>query len=88
MHNTLEPASIGIPVIIGKFFNRYEEAVSLLKKGGISSVNTSHEFKKIYDLLVHDAPLNQKMGDVNAEYVKNGKGASQIIIETIKKQMK
>jgi len=88
LHNTLEPASFGIPVIIGKFFNRYEEAVSLLKKGGITSVNTSHEFKKIYDLLLHDASLNQKMGDVNAEYVKNGKGGSQMIIETIKSQMK
>ena len=31
-HNTLEPAAHAIPVVIGKYFSRFEEVVVLLEK--------------------------------------------------------
>ena len=34
LHNTLEPAAHAIPVIIGRYFSRFEEAVVLEKKEG------------------------------------------------------
>ena len=85
LHNTLEPAAYGIPVIIGRHFNRFQEAVDLVEKGGISSVKSSNEFIKISDALINDKKLVQQMGRINKDYVKASKGASQHIIKKFKK---
>lgn len=85
LHNTLEPAAYGIPVIIGKYFSKFQEAVILEKKGGISSVQSPSEFEKITNALMTDKKLGEQMGNINREYVLLGRGASQQIIETIKK---
>ena len=34
LHNTLEAAVFGIPIIIGKNFQRYPEAIEMVKLGG------------------------------------------------------
>ncbi len=86
LHNTLEPAAYGIPVIIGKYFRGFQEASSLEEKGGIASVQSASEFKKITDSLMKKAQLVQEMGNINTQYVTAGKGASQLIIKTIKRQ--
>ena len=85
LHNTLEPAAYGIPIIIGKYFNRFQEAVILEKKGGISTVKSSYEFEKISNALLKDQKLVEKMGEINQNYVASGRGASHYITKTIKK---
>ncbi len=85
LHNTLEPAAYGIPVVIGKYFGKFQEAVLLEKKGGIRSVKSSDEFEKISNALLNDKKLVEQMGEINQNYVASGKGASQYITETIKK---
>ncbi|MGA0374376.1 MAG: 3-deoxy-D-manno-octulosonic acid transferase [Flavobacteriaceae bacterium] len=85
LHNTLEPAAYGIPVIIGRYFDRFQEAVVLEKKGGISSVKSPEEFEKISTVLLNDQKLVEQMGEINQNYIKSSRGASKYIIETIKK---
>lgn len=85
LHNTLEPAAYGIPVVIGKYFGKFQEAVLLEKKGGIRSVKSSDEFEKISNALLNDKKLVEQMGEINQNYVASGKGASQYITEIIKK---
>ena len=85
LHNTLEPAAYAIPVIVGSYFSRFEEAVVLEKRGGILSVKSPDEFEKISDLLLNNKKLIKQMGEINRNYVASGRGASQQIIETIKK---
>jgi hypothetical protein len=57
----------------------------LEKKGGIYSVQSPNEFKKIYLALMNDAKLAERMGKVNKDYVLSGKGASQRIVEIIRR---
>jgi len=83
LHNTLEPAAYGIPIIIGEHYNRYEEAVSLLKRGGMISVKSAAEFKEITHKLINDKKLTQQMGENNNQYILSGKGASQLILKKI-----
>ena len=85
LHNTLEPAAYGIPVVIGKYFRRFQEAVLLQQKGGISSVQSTNGFEKIIDALMNDQKLVERMGKINKNYIEMGKGASQNIIKTILK---
>ena len=84
LHNTLEPAAFGIPVVIGRYFSKFQEAVLLEKKGGIYSVQSPKKFKKIYLALMNDVKLAERMGKINKGYIQSGKGASQHIIEIIK----
>jgi 3-deoxy-D-manno-octulosonic-acid transferase len=84
LHNTLEPAAFGIPVVIGRYFSRFQEAVLLQKKGGIYSVQSPKKFKKTYLKLMNDAKLAERMGKINKGYIQSGKGATQHIIEIIK----
>jgi 3-deoxy-D-manno-octulosonic-acid transferase len=84
LHNTLEPAAYGIPVIIGKYFGKFQEAVLLEKKGGISSVQSANEFEKISKAFINDKKWVEQTGKINKDFVISGKGASQRIIETIK----
>ena len=83
LHNTLEPAAYGIPIIIGEHYNRYEEAVSLLKWGGMISVKSAAEFKEITHKLINDKKLTHQMGENNNQYILSGKGASQLILKKI-----
>ena len=85
LHNTLEPAAHAIPVIVGRYFSRFEEAVVLEKRGGILSVKSPGEFEKISNLLLNNKKLVKQMGEINRNYVSSGRGASQQIIEIIKK---
>ena len=39
LHNTLEAAVYGIPIIIGKNFQRYPEAIEMVKLGGVVYFN-------------------------------------------------
>ena len=85
LHNILEPAAYGIPVIIGRYFDRFQEAVILEKKGGISSVKSPDDFEKISTVLLNNQKLVEQMGEINQNYIKSSRGASKYIIETIKK---
>ena len=85
LHNTLEPAAYGIPVIIGKYYRKFQEAVLLEKKGGIKSVQSTKEFKKAIETLIKYKAMVNRMGSINKDYVTSGKGVSQRVINTIKK---
>ena len=57
LHNTLEAAVYGIPVIIGKNFQRYPEALKMEKLGGVLSISTKKEFKDTWIKLINHFSL-------------------------------
>jgi 3-deoxy-D-manno-octulosonic-acid transferase len=83
IHNILEPACWGIPVVFGPDFKKFREAVDLIDKGGAKSFLTFDEFKKILDLWLSDESLYKKSADVAMEYVKGNTGATNIILKEI-----
>ena len=87
LHNTLEPAAYSIPVIIGKYYENFHEALSLVSLGGLHSIESESDFKKIFDDLIEDKNLREKMGRINADYISKGIGGSQFIISRIKQDL-
>lgn len=83
LHNTLEPAVFGIPVIIGPAYDKFNEARDLVALGGISVVDSANSFKVVIDDLVKDNSLRERMGKINAKYIKDQKGASKKILSYI-----
>lgn len=75
LHNTLEPAVFGIPIVIGSRFEKFPEASEMKRNGGLFSISTYSEFKNILDELIKNKTLREKSGKSNRTYIKKNKGA-------------
>lgn len=84
LHNTLEPAVYGVPVIIGPNFKGFKEAEDLVEKGGILVVRSKTEFSTILNKLLGDPKYLTKTGAINRTYVSENKGASIQIMTYIR----
>ena len=83
LHNILEPAAAGIPIVIGKNYNRYPEAVELIQQGGIISISSKDEATKKLLLLMQDKVIRKEKGDINKHFVNKNIGATNKILDKI-----
>lgn len=83
LHNTLEPAVFGIPVIIGPNYNGFLEAEKLVSLGGVLSVTHKAEFSTIADNLLKNKEERTQLGKINSTYIESNKGASDLISKGI-----
>jgi len=85
LHNTLEAAIFGIPIIIGKNYSKFPEARELIKAKGMFSVSNENEFKNIVNSLIENSDKRMKAGKINQDYIKKNKGAVVQIMDFIRK---
>jgi len=84
VHNVLEAAVYGKPVVFGDVYSKYIEAVELVElEGGFSVINTL-ELEKILNKLFSDNHFYTKSCKIAGDYVKNNAGATKIILEYLK----
>ncbi|CAN5298137.1 glycosyltransferase N-terminal domain-containing protein [soil metagenome] len=81
IHNTLEAAVFGIPVVFGPRFEKFNEAKELISCGGGFGVRNGDELKLCLDNLLSKAELREKAGEIAGEYVKNHAGATAKILK-------
>nr|WP_313809764.1 glycosyltransferase N-terminal domain-containing protein [uncultured Allomuricauda sp.] len=84
LHNTLEPATFGVPIIIGPKFDGFKEAEDLVDKNGIHVVTVQSEFNDLMDKFITDIDFRRKTGAINSSYVDINKGATAIIFDRLK----
>lgn len=84
LHNILEAATFGIPVIIGKNFKKFPEAIQLQHIGGLFSVGTSEECSEIFGKLVNDVDFRNKTGMICGHFISSNTGATKSILEYLK----
>lgn len=80
IHNTLEAAAFGMPVIFGPRHEKFTEAVGLIKIGGALSVANYDDLKNAYITLLGDYQLLRRSSDVARNYVYMKRGATDKII--------
>ena len=83
LHNILEPAAFGIPIIIGKNFERFPEAKSLRKLAGLYSVSSEKEFEEIFYKMIENKKFREKTGDICGHFVNSQAGATQTILASV-----
>ena len=83
LHNTLEPAVFGIPVIIGPQYQGYKEAEALVENKGIIPIDSFDSFKTVLTRFTENPQLVESTGKINANYIKQNQGASNRIIAHI-----
>jgi len=79
IHNTLEAAVYGIPVVFGPNYQKFREARELIAIGGAFSISNYVVLEAQFNRLLKD----NQAGKIAGEYVKNNPGATEMIIKEI-----
>ena len=80
LHNILEAATFGVPIIIGENYTNFPEAKKLKELNGLFSVATPQEFIDIFNQLKTDASFCEKTGLISKNFILNNRGATDIIL--------
>ena len=83
LHNILEPAATGLPIVIGKNYHQFPEAVDLIKKGGVISISTKTDAAKHLNNLMQNPSERGKKGTANLSYIRSKAGATERIIKLL-----
>lgn len=76
IHNTLEAAAFGLPVIFGPKYEKFQEAKDLIELGAAVSISSENDLSAAFEKLQKD--LNA--GILAAEYVNNKTGSTKQIV--------
>ncbi|MGK6350237.1 3-deoxy-D-manno-octulosonic acid transferase [Parapedobacter sp. DT-150] len=80
IHNTLEAATYGIPVIFGPNYQKFQEAKDLIACGAGFSVRNAAEFVAVFGKLT-DRPIRDTAGNTARQYVQENAGATALILD-------
>ncbi|RYC50584.1 3-deoxy-D-manno-octulosonic acid transferase [Flagellimonas olearia] len=83
LHNTLEPAVYGIPVVIGPNYEGFKEAEDLVDLKGVLPVSSSSELKTTLDRFLENPDVLENTGKINSTYITQNVGATPLIMEHI-----
>ena len=85
LHNTLEPAVFGIPIIIGTNHSKFPEAQKMIDSGGMFAINNKQELSLKLDKLIENEVFISSSGNKNLELIKENRGAVIQIMDYIRK---
>ena len=83
IHNVLEAAVYGIPVIFGPKYQKFKEARDLLQVGGAFSITDEKTFESKMEELSTYRDLLEAAGAAAGDFVKSNIGATNRIISSI-----
>ncbi|MDD3877878.1 MAG: glycosyltransferase N-terminal domain-containing protein [Bacteroidales bacterium] len=84
IHNILEAACFGLPVIFGPHYKKFAEALSLAEEGGAFPISNNNDLYVILTKLLNDVKYHQLVSDISKNFVLRNSGATDIIDEKIK----
>lgn len=80
IHNTLEAAVYGIPVVFGPMYQKFNEALGLIACKGGFGVHSPRELQSIIDDLLSNKSRRTSAGKLAGAYVKSNTGATEKIL--------
>lgn len=83
VHNILEPATFGVPVVIGPNYSHFAEATALVNMEGCISIQNQIQLNEAFDLLLHNEDERLEKGHICSTFVQMNKGATQTIMNHI-----
>jgi len=83
VHNILEPATFGVPVVIGPNYSHFAEATALVNMEGCISIQNQTQLNEAFNLLLHNEDERLEKGHICSTFVQMNKGATQTIMNHI-----
>lgn len=87
IHNTQEALVFGCPVVIGPRYHKFVEAVDLVERGGMFSVDNQQELDEVFGRLMSDEPFYEKASGICQDYVQLSVGATDKIMKCLKSEL-
>jgi 3-deoxy-D-manno-octulosonic-acid transferase len=81
LHNILEPATFGVPVIFGKDYRKYPEAQALIALGGAFSIQNQNDFALIIKQLYKNEAQRQAAGLACRNYILQNVGGTAKVLK-------
>jgi len=88
VHNILEPAVFGVPLLIGPEYSKFKEVKDLVALKAISVTHSKKEVAQVLESLFKNKSLRESQGKKAFKYVKQHQGGTQKISSYIIKIMK
>jgi 3-deoxy-D-manno-octulosonic-acid transferase len=85
IHNILEPATFGIPVIFGPRHEKFREAKDMIQTGAAFSVQDYDGFEKLVTIFMSDESERKKAGNAAGAYIESNTGATEVVMKELKK---
>ena len=83
VHNILEPATFGVPIVIGPNYSHFAEATALVNMEGCSVIKNESELKEAFTNLIRNQDIRNEKGHICSSFVQMNKGATSIILKYI-----
>ncbi len=83
VHNVLEPATFGVPIIIGPHYSHFAEAIALVNMDACVAVANQKELDEALENLIRNADIRNEKGHMCSTFVQMNKGATAIILKNI-----
>lgn len=83
VHNILEPATFGVPIIIGPNYSHFAEAIALVNMEGCISISNQIELNEAFANLIQNEDIRAEKGHICSTFVQMNKNATQIILDKI-----
>ena len=81
LHNILEPATFGVPIIIGTHFEKFPEAKRLQQLAGLYAVANQEELTKILNKLLKDQKFRTQTGMIAGHFINSNTGATRTVMK-------
>jgi len=86
IHNTLEPAAWGLPVIFGPKYEKFEEARQFVARGGAFVVHTPEDLAEVLSRL-SDPGFHAKAAAAVRGYLEESRGATEQVLAFLENRM-
>jgi 3-deoxy-D-manno-octulosonic-acid transferase len=83
VHNVLEPATFGIPIVMGPNYSHFAEAIALVGLEGCVAVKNESELNDAFNLLLQNEEERLEKGHICSTFVQMNKGATEQILNNI-----
>ena len=84
IHNVLEAAVYGAPIFFGPNYEKFNEAVELIKLKSAFAVNDGNQLLAVFNDLKSDATNYNQVVEANKKFVETRNGATKIIVDYLK----
>jgi 3-deoxy-D-manno-octulosonic-acid transferase len=83
IHNILEAATFGLPVIFGPNYKRFKEGVDLILEGGAVSISDFEELRLALNNLINNKSEREKASEICKKYIAKNVGSTKHIIKKV-----
>ena len=83
VHNILEPATFGIPIVIGPNYSHFPEAIALVNLQGCVAITTQNDLNETLNNLISSKDIRNEKGHICETFVQMNKGATDVILKHI-----